>query len=373
MNVEKKNLIIICIDGGRLDRAQNSSIYKKLESRGIFFSETITYAPYTNSSIHALISGSYGYRNGCDSYWHSVAYRDKQFTPLAEYFHQENYLTYADIHSDLILPKTGFDNYEVFDENNVDLEKRHTSLLEEMKEKNNNGKNFFLYLHFSSIHTGIMNSVLKVYDNFSDEFFSNKKINEERYDKYFKKSESYLDKIQNKLTELDLWNDSIILILSDHGISVGEKFGERGYGAFCYDYTIKTFSYYLSPDIKPQKIQHQVRHIDFMPTIIDHFKITLNTSSKKFDGVSLLPLIDGSTFPTLYAFTETGNPLKNKAPPKKPNTKSIRTSNWKLIFNEYDGTKELYDLKSDPDENENLISKKLEIKNALWEKVMEHL
>ncbi len=70
MNVEKKNLIIICIDGGRLDRAQNSSIYKKLESRGIFFSETITYAPYTNSSIHALISGSYGYRNGCDSYWH---------------------------------------------------------------------------------------------------------------------------------------------------------------------------------------------------------------------------------------------------------------------------------------------------------------
>ena len=78
-------------------------------------------------------------------------------------------------------------------------------------------------------------------------------------------------------------------------------------------------------------------------------------------------------FPENYAFSETGNPLKNKAPPKEPNTKSIRTSNWKLIFNEYDGTKELYDLKSDPNENVNLISKQLEIENELWEKLMEHL
>ena len=53
-------------------------------------------------------------------------------------------------------------------------------------------------------------------------------------------------------------------------------------------------------------------------------------------------------------------------PPKKPNTKSVRTSNWKLIFNEYDDTKELYNLKDDPEELNNLIGTGLEIESKLW-------
>ena len=110
-----------------------------------------------------------------------------------------------------------------------------------------------------------------------------------------------------------------------------------------------------------------------MPTILDQFGISQNESSEKLDGVSLLPLINGENFPELYAFTETGNPLDSNAPPKKPNTKSIRTSKWKLIFNEFDESKELYDLQLDPNENVNLISKNLEIEDELWKKLVEHL
>ena len=111
--------------------------------------------------------------------------------------------------------------------------------------------------------------------------------------------------------KLPEWENSIILVISDHGISIGEKFGERAYGAFCYDYTIKTFAYYLSKEFIPKKISQQVRHIDFMPTILDQLKINQKKSSEKIDGISLLPLINGKNFPELYAFTETGNPLEN--------------------------------------------------------------
>lgn len=373
MAEESKNLIIICIDGARLDRVKNSSVYKNLETKGIFFTETITYAPYTNSSIHALISGSYGYRNGCNSYWHSINYKNSEFTTLSQYLQGEGFFTYADLHSDLVLPNFGFDEFHVFDENETVLETRHIELLEKMKKKNEEGKKFFLYLHYSNIHTEIMNSVLKIYNNFSNEYFSNRDTNEKNYDKFFQKSELYLKTIQQKITELNLWENSIILIISDHGISVGEKLGERAYGAFCYDYTIKTFAYYLSKEFISKKISQQVRHIDFMPTILDQLKIPQKESSEKMDGISLIPLINGDSFPELYAFTETGNPLENKAPPKKPNTKSIRTSKWKLIYNEYNETKELYDLESDPDENINLISKNLDIEKELWEKLIEHL
>ena len=87
----KKNVILICIDGGRLDRAQSSSTFNSILSKGVFFPQTITYAPYTNSSIHAVISGSYGNRNGCFSYWHSLKFKKFEFKTLTEYLHENGF------------------------------------------------------------------------------------------------------------------------------------------------------------------------------------------------------------------------------------------------------------------------------------------
>ena len=363
----KKNVIIICIDGGRLNEAQNSSVIKQFSPNSVFFSQSITYAPYTNSSIHAMISGAYGNRNGCYSYWHSSRFKHQRFKTLVDYLHDENYFTCADLISDLVLPKKNFDCYEVYDESNVNLETRHVSLLEKMKEKFNNGNNFFLYLHYSGIHTGIRDHVLKVFDNFSTEFFENKVANKERYDKLFVQAEKYLKTIQGKLFELDFFKNSIILVISDHGISIGEKIGERAYGSFCYDYTIKTFANYCSPDLPSSEFNDQVSHVDFMPTILADLKISQNKNFEELDGKSLLNAMKGEKYEERYAYTETANPLNERAPPKQPNTKSIRSSNWKLIFNEHNNSKELYNLHEDPNEINNLIDEDFEIKNILWD------
>ena len=104
-----KNVIIICIDGGRLDWARESPVMKKFSKNSIFFSQSITYAPYTNSSIHAFISGAYGNRNGCYSYWHSSRFKGENFKTLVDYLHENNYYTCADLISDLVLPKKNFD------------------------------------------------------------------------------------------------------------------------------------------------------------------------------------------------------------------------------------------------------------------------
>ena len=58
---------------------------------------------------------------------------------------------------------------------------------------------------------------------------------------------------------------------------------------------------------------------------------------------------------------------------KNPNTKSIRTSNWKLIYNEYDNSRELYNLQNDPDENKNLIDTNLEIENIMWSELQKYI
>jgi arylsulfatase A-like enzyme len=353
------------IDGGRLDRAQNSNIFNKLKSKSIFFSNSITYGPHTIAAMHAVFSGSYGSRTGTNSYWSTFKFKKDKFKTLTEYLKTKNYDTHADVINQLVVPKQGFDNYVVHDELNDDLVKSHKTLLEKMNQRNSNN-NFFLYLHYSKIHTGIMNEVLKVYDNYSDDFFSNKEKNELRYDNLFEAAESYLDKILTKIYELELDKNSIILVMSDHGISVGEKLGEIAYGAYCYDYTLRNFAYFLIPESNPSEIKQQIRTIDFMPTILDLLNISLDESCSNLDGQSLLPLITGKSTFEQYAFSETGNPLKDKAPPKEPNTKSIRTSNWKLIFNEYNNTKELYNLQLDPNENNNLIGTGEKIEELLW-------
>ena len=364
--MNKKNVIIILIDGGRLDRAQNSPVFNILKNKSAFFSSSITYGPHTIAAMHAVFSGTYGVRTGTNSYWSTYKFRKDKFKTITEYLKDHDYHTCGDIHSEIVIPKQGFDEFKIHDPYNDDLTQRHNELLEQMKIKNDNGTNFFLYLQYSNIHTTISDEVLKVYDNYSKEYFENRKLNEERYDKEFKKAETYLTNILEKINLLELDKNSLILIMSDHGISVGERFGERAYGAFCYDYTIKTFAYFVYPGITPIEITQQVRTIDFMPTILDYLEIEQDKNYENPDGESLLLLVNRKPLKEKIAYSETGNPLEDKKPPKEPNTKSIRTSKWKLIINEYNDTKELYDLEHDPAEKNNLIGKQTDVEETLW-------
>ena len=365
---QKLNVIIILIDGCRLDRIINSSYLQNLKSHFSFFSNSIAYSPHTIAAMHAVFSGCYGTRTGTNSYWSTYQFKKNRFKTLTEYLNDLDYYTYADLHSEIVIPKQGFDKFVTYDEDKVDIVSRHSDLLEDFSKDNNS----FVYLHYSKIHTGISNEVLKVFNNFSKEYFENNNLNLDRYSKLFHNAEIYLDSIMNKIIELKLLKNSIILVLSDHGISVGEKVGERAYGAFCYDYTLKTFGYLYNSDISPTTIHSQVRHVDYMPTILEMLKIPINTSFEKLDGQSLIPVINGQNQPENFAFSETGNPLNENAPPKIPNTKSIRNSNWKLIHNEYDDTKELYDLENDPKEEKNIIGKNPEIEIKLIKELFKH-
>tara|TARA_Y100000748_G_C15416060_1_gene457390 strand:- start:622 stop:969 length:348 start_codon:yes stop_codon:yes gene_type:complete len=106
-----------------------------------------------------------------------------------------------------------------------------------------------------------------------------------------------------------------------------------------------------------------------MPTILEKLNIPIDPNFCKLDGVSLIPLLNGNTLDEKFAFSETGNPLENDKPPKLPNTKSLRTDDWKLIYNTFDDTRELYNLRNDPDELTNLFGDFPEIEKKFREKM----
>jgi len=361
------------IDGGRYDYAKNSLLFKQLKTKSIHFSQSITYAPHTIAAMHSVFSGCYGSKTGTDSYWSTYNFDSQNYKTITEYLRDYNYYTQCDLINELIIPEQGFDKFVIHDEEKDDLTQRHIEILQNINTIFQNGQNFFLYLHYSNIHTAIKNEVLNVYENFSEEFFQNKLSNETRYANLFKKAETYLESLLGEINRLSLDNNSIILIMSDHGISTGEKFGERAYGAFCYDYTLRTITYFLDKDFEPTEISQQTRLVDFMPTILDILHIPLDPKHEKLDGISLLPLFNNQILNEKTAISQTGNPLKNKEPPENPNVHSIRTSNWKLIYNQHDGSKELYNLRTDPKEQTNLISTNNKIATTLWNELKNHI
>ena len=154
----------------------------------------------TPPCTHCLV-GVTGTRNGTYSYWHTYRFKKNKFKTITEYLKDRGYFTCGDGHTKLIVPKHGFDEFHIHDENKDDLSKRHSNLIDLVKTKNDQGSRFFLYLTYSNIHTGIKNEVLKIYNNFSEEYFQNKTINEKRYDRFFSKAENYLEIILKKIQE----------------------------------------------------------------------------------------------------------------------------------------------------------------------------
>ena len=201
-----------------------------------------------------------------------------------------------------------------------------------------------------------MEHVLKKYNNFSKEYFENQLKNEIFYDKLFKNADDYLGKIIDYCNEIDLFDDTLLVVISDHGISVGEKHGERAYGVFCYDYTLISTALFFNKTLSSMKINQQVRSIDILPTILELLKIQPDSNFLPMDGKSLISLSDGS-FEKRLAFSQSGNPLGSAKPPTEPNVYSIREDEWKYIKNIHDESEELYFLKVDPNENNNLIIK----------------
>jgi arylsulfatase A-like enzyme len=364
------NLIFITIDGARVDRIIHGNFYKKLIDKSAFFSKTITYAPYTIGAMHAIFSGTYGNKSGVDSYWSTSNFKKNQYKTLVKYLHDTEYTTIGDSINKLILPKDGFDELTIHDEVNDDLTQRHLLLLSNAEKLKSDGKKFFLYLHYSNIHTGIMQQVLKKYDNFSKEYFSNKNENAKFYDTLFKNADKYLETVITECEKLCLTDDTLIVVISDHGISIGEKLGERAYGVFCYDYTLNATSLFFHKSLSTKFIKNQVRSIDILPTILDILKIPTDPNYEKFDGQSLIPILNGDTTPRI-AFSQSGNPLDSGKPPKEPNVWAVRTDGWKFILNIHDGTEELYDLQNDPNELDNLIDIKAKTATKLRLKLKE--
>lgn len=157
-----------------------------------------------------------------------------------------------------------------------------------------------------------------------------------------------LGKFFDQMNANDLFDSTLIIFTGDHGESLGEH-GEKTHGFFAYNSSTWVPLIFSYPEAEPGRVDFYVCHIDIFPTVCDVLGIDKPSS---LQGISLLPAFNGKKLPerpiyfeSLYPYYSRGwAPLKGYIFEKK-----------KFIDSPIP---ELYDMKQDFDELNNLVEQK---------------
>jgi len=163
-----------------------------------------------------------------------------------------------------------------------------------------------------------------------------------------------IGRVLQKLEELDIRDNTIVFFTSDNGMNMGHHgILGKGNGTFpmnMYDTSVKVPFIVSCPGKIPENIVNEglYSHYDFMPTILEYLGYE-NPHAASLPGRSFAAVLEGNSDPgrdNVVVCDEYG-PVR-----------MIRNHAWKYVHRYPYGPHELYCLKEDPDEKNNLIDDK---------------
>jgi N-acetylglucosamine-6-sulfatase len=164
------------------------------------------------------------------------------------------------------------------------------------------------------------------------------------------------DGVASMLAALDktgLDRKTVIVYLTDNGMTVGDH--RLGITKNCaYEACIRTPFIVYAPGMFPARVDtHLVANIDLAPTFAE---LAGAGAPDTVNGLSLVPLLKDGNATWRDALLLEHWPTEEGVGSKIPEFYAVRNADWKYV--EYStGEKELYDLKNDPYELENIADK----------------
>ncbi len=189
------------------------------------------------------------------------------------------------------------------------------------------------------------------------------------YGNLMRSSDSYLVSVLDKLEETGLLDDTLIVRTADHGEMGLAHGGLRQKNFNFYEEAIRVPLVYSNPKLFPRPLSSDalVSHVDFLPTLASLAGAPPSARSDwqgvDYSQLVLEPTKGGSAQDyVVFTYDDYQSGQNNPPYPKPPNhIVSIREGRWKLA-RYYDTAKrnskrpqwEMYDLKTDPEETENI-------------------
>ena len=409
-----RNIILISIDTLRADHLgcygyerNTSPNVDALALDSAQFLNTYASAPWTLPSHVSILTSLHGVH-------HQVYYSEDKMDPslitLSELLKQNHFYNSAFTGGGFVSSvygfSKGFDTYEegvggVFKQDSVE---RVYSAVSEWLDYNKD-KNFFLFLHTYQPHTpyacpapykGMFleeNAKWRHLDLFSalggraGIFKSLPEEDRQNIISLYDSEIRYTDEklvgpLVEKLKEMDLYDQTMIIFTSDHG----EEFYDHkgwGHGHSIYDESLKVPLLVKFPEskFKGKRIENIVSLVDIMPTILEEMNIDF--SGLDIDGKSLFPVLKGREKGDRVFFADIGSNILNSHIPQKT---AMNIGKNKLIFNKRFDEKdleyflypppslnpvELYDLQEDPQETMDKSNQRVELANRIIRQINE--
>jgi choline-sulfatase len=359
----KPNVLIITVDTLRADRlgvyGDKDGLTPNLDAlakEGVTFEHAISQVPLTWPSHAAIFTGTYPFHNGVQDFTGQPL--SSRFRTLAESFKANGYATGAVV-SSFVLDRSwglarGFDSYDdafsgqQFVEKDLGLVERRADASVDHAIgwlSSHATQPFFFWLHLYDPHSP--------YD--PPEPFATK-FKSQPYDGEVAYTDSQLARLFDWLKQAphNVYDNTVIVFLSDHGESLGEH-GEKEHGFFVYDSTVRV-PLIVKParaeSILPDRtVTPAVEAIQIGPTVLEMAGIH-DAIEKQFQAHSLVPFLTGQrTNGERSAFSETTYPQNSFG---WSALRSVQTDRLQYIEAP---RQELYDLQADAQEKNNIAEK----------------
>lgn len=314
-----------------------------LAKKSTLFTQARAPGPETHSTLQAILAGSYpsllpvtrrGNRRTFSSRIDMLAEKLKRRAYTNEM------ITYSCIISQTRNMDQGFDvfqtpwppkEYRKYRKlANIEQTKKALSSLDRLEKSEDP---FLLFVHYRGPHDPYQPS--KKFN------FGSGQLN--RYKSSAAESDYESAKVIRRVLESDLKDRTAVFLFADHG----EDFGEHGtvkHGQNLYDTVMHVPLAVWTPGAAPRVVHSPVSLLDIPPTVLDLARIP---HGKDLHGTSLVPALFGKK-------TDPSRPIFFENKERGHTAVGVLQYPWKLTWMKKPFRLELYDIRSDPNEEKNL-------------------
>jgi choline-sulfatase len=353
---DRLNFVLVTLDTTRADRIGaygardvDTPAFDRLAAEGVLFEQAVSVAPLTLPAHSSLFTGRFPPEHGVRD--NGGFFLGPEQVTLAEVLKARGYRTGAFVGAYVLDARwglnQGFDTY--FDD--FDLSQTRALSLSAMRRTGNEvvdrvlpwleqaeGSPFFAWVHLYDAHAPYR----------PPEPFASK-YRDHPYNGEISFADSQIARIVAELQSRGLYDRSVVIVMGDHGESLGDH-GEGAHGFFVYNSTTHVPFVIRAPFslMQHRRVADPVRTVDVMPTVLDLAGID---PPSPISGVSLVGLLTGATHELgLDAYSEAMYPLHHYG---WSDLHALRSGRYKVI----DAPRpELYDVDRDPLEQTNVFA-----------------
>ncbi len=361
VNRQALNLVVVTLDTTRADRIGaygakdvETPTFDHLADEGVLFEQAESVAPLTLPAHSSLFTGKFPPEHGVRD--NGGFFLGPEQLTLAEVLKARGYRTGGFVGAYVLDSKWGisqgfdtyFDDFDLSGKGNVSLgaiQRPGNEVVDKALPWIDGAKGapFFAWIHLYDAHTP--------YD--PPEPFATR-YKGHPYNGEIAFADSQVGRVVSELRKLGLYERTVIVVMGDHGESLGDH-GEGTHGFFIYDSTTHVPFVIRAPFALTghRRVADPVRTVDVMPTVLDLLGVP---EPKGMSGVSLVPLMTGARPELgLDAYSEAMYPLHHYG---WSDLRSLRSGRYKVI----DAPRpELYDVDRDPQEVTNLFAERRDL------------